>query len=225
MAQAPTQGKAKDGGKVAAAETAPRTSAVRVRTRLAGTTPYAQHNVQLADPDNDWARAIAKITAKRKKTEEDRQEIKRLEFHGGLYVADGHVVVPKANVRRSFQEAAKATRKGRDIVRALNNADPGAPNALLVFPDDQVPPEELYALGDRYAEMTIVAIRGRTPRCRPTFPVWELTVDWLLLTNLLDYDEFKEIAELAGVIEGLGDNRVNGYGRYACEVTRPGDHV
>jgi hypothetical protein len=200
----------------------PQASALPVRTRLIGTTPYAQHNVQLADPDNDWARAISKVTAKRKKTEEDRQEIKRLEFFGGLYVADGRVVVPKANVRRAFQEAAKATRKGRDIVRALNNADPGSPNAVLAFPDDQVPPDELYGekLRDKYAEMTIVAIRGRTPRCRPTFPSWGLTVDWLLLTNLLDYEEFKEIAELSGIIEGLGDNRVNGYGRFTCEVSR-----
>src|SRR5438128_2426520 len=62
------------------------TMAVKVRTRLIGTTQYAQHNVQLADPDNHWAREIAAITKKRTKTEEDRQAIQRLEFLGGLYV-------------------------------------------------------------------------------------------------------------------------------------------
>jgi len=193
--------------------------AVKVRTRLVGTSALAMHNVQLADPDNEWARKISTITRKRTKTEEDRRDIKRLEFLGGLYVHEGRIVVPKMNVRRCFQEAAKATRKGKDIVRALNNADPLVPNADLVFADDNAAPEELYGTG-KYDETTIVAVRGRTPRCRPTFNAWGLTADWLLLVNLLDYDEFAEIAKLAGVIEGLGDNRVNGYGRFNVEVSR-----
>jgi hypothetical protein len=195
------------------------TTAVKVRTRLIGQTQYAQHNVQLADPDNYWAREIAKITGKRKKTEEDRQNIQRLEFLGGLYIHQDRIVVPKMNVRRCFQEAAKATRKGKDIVRAVNIADAAEPNASLVFPDDDKAPEELYGLG-KYKDVTIVAVRGRTPRCRPAFSTWGLTVDWLLLTNLLDFDEFEEIVHTAGVVEGLGDNRVNGWGRFNAEVMK-----
>lgn len=195
------------------------TVAVKVRTRLIGQTQYAQHNVQLADPDNYWAREIAKITKKRTKTEEDRQAIQRLEFLGGLYVHENKVVVPKMNIRRCFQEAAKATRKGKDIVRALNMADALEPYAVLAFPDQDKGPEELLALG-KYKDVTIVAVRGRTPRARPAFQQWAVSADWLLLTNLLDLDEFEEIVHTAGIVEGLGDNRVNGWGRFAAEVIK-----
>jgi hypothetical protein len=195
------------------------TVAIPVRTRLIGSTQYAQHNVQLADPDNYWAKEIAKITKKRTKTEEDRQAIQRLEFLGGLYVHNDRIVVPKMNVRRCFQEAAKATRKGKDIVRALNIADPAESYTPLVFADDGLAPEELLATG-KYKDVTIVAVRGRTPRARPAFEKWAVSVDWLLLSNLLDYDEFEEIVHTAGVVEGLGDNRVNGWGRFTAEVER-----
>lgn len=195
------------------------TSVTKVRTRLVGTSQYTQHNVQLADPDNRWSRDIARITAKRKKTEEDRKEIQRLEFLGGLYVHENRIVIPKMNVRRCFQEAAKATRKGRDIVRALNIADPMEPNAPLVFPDMDMSPDQLLETG-KYKDVTIVAVRGRTPRARPAFPVWAIDVDWLLLSNLLDFEEFAEIVKTAGLIEGLGDNRVNGWGRFDAEVTK-----
>jgi hypothetical protein len=45
-------------------------------------------------------------------------------------------------------------------------------------------------------------------------------LDWLLLANLLDFDEFEEIVHTSGVVEGLGDNRVNGWGRFEAEVMK-----
>src|SRR5262245_43216650 len=93
---------------------------MRVITRLVGSSPLLQHNIQLANPDHEWAKRISGITAKRKKTEEDRQAISRLEFQGSLYVDEGHVVIPTTNVRKCFQETAKVTKQGKQIVRAVN---------------------------------------------------------------------------------------------------------
>lgn len=193
---------------------------VKVRTSLTGTSPLMQHNVQLADPDNPWSKQIAKIAAKKnRKTEEDRHELARLEFLGGLYVHEGTIVVPKMNVRRCFQEAAKATRKGKDITRAVNLTDPTQPNATLLFADQDKTPEELFTM-DRYRDVTIVGVTSsRLPRCRSRFDPWGLTVDWYLISNLLDFDEFAEIVKMAGLVEGLGDNRINGYGRFEATVT------
>src|SRR5215207_9564536 len=97
--------------------------AMRVQTRLVGTSPLLMHNIQLANPDNEWAKRISALTAKRKKTEEDRQAISRLEFQGGLYTDEGRVVMPTTNVRKCFQETAKVTRQGKQIVRAVNAVD------------------------------------------------------------------------------------------------------
>lgn len=208
----------------------PRSSApaepVKVRTELVGTSPMAVHNVRLANPDDAITKAISKVTSKRTITEEDRQEKFRLEFLGGLYVHENEIVIPKMNVRRCFQEAAKITKKGRDVARALSIADPEEPAATLVFEDMTQPdgtpttPEQLWAL-DKYADVTMVRVgTSKVPRCRPVFYPWGLTIDWLLLPSIMDYDDFASIVKSAGLIEGLNDNRIGGYGRFSAKVTR-----
>jgi len=115
-----------------------------VRTQIIGTTQMHTHNIRLANPDDPFARAIAQISSKRKKTEEDRREMARLEWHGGLYTELGmaytpdlmeqegiQLVIPQHNLKRCYKETAKATRRGRTIDRALN---PLFPDAALVLP-------------------------------------------------------------------------------------------
>jgi hypothetical protein len=190
--------------------------AVKIRTRLIGQSELMMHNIQLADPDNHWTRQIAKLTGKRKMTEEDRVEKSRLEFLGGLYISNHRVVVPQANIRRCLKEAAKVTRQGRNIDRALNfaNAELALP---LAFEHSQLTPEELWAM-PQYHDTTIVASPGRVPRTRARFHPWALTAEWLLFPNLLSVEDLRSIADHAGLIEGLGDNRVNGMGRFKCEL-------
>lgn len=193
---------------------------IKVRTRLIGTTELMMHNVQLADPLNEYTQRIAKLTSKRKMTDEDRQEKAHQEFLGGLYTYKGRVVVPQTNLKRCFKEAAKVNRLGRNIDRALNYADPAAAaqGLPLAFPDERLTAEELWQIG-KYRDTTIVASPGRVPRTRPRFPVWALTADWLVFPSLLNFEDLQSIVEFAGLIEGLGDNRVNGAGRFTAEVT------
>ena len=70
---------------------------MKISINLFGTTPLLVHNVQLADPDNTFARKIATITGKRKKTPEDRAVIADLEWMGGLYMDGDECVMPTAN--------------------------------------------------------------------------------------------------------------------------------
>jgi hypothetical protein len=183
-----------------------------------GTSPLLQHNIQLANPDNEWAKRVAQITAKRKKTEDDRREISRLEFLGSLYLDEGQVVVPKTNVRKCFQEAAKVTKKGKDVARAVMPLPPGELNSVLVYKGPQTV-EELVEDQDFYDVTSVGVGQKRVLRTRPIFRAWALDVEWELITTVMDYEVFVEIAELAGRIEGLGDNRVGGYGRFDVEVS------
>jgi hypothetical protein len=210
-----------------------------VRSTLQGTTRLLMHNIRLSNPEDPYAKAMQKITAKRKKTEEDRRELARLEFFGGLYTAaepgsEGHdhpddrndglrVVMPQTNVKRMFKEAAKATRQGRNIDRALNYQDPVASErgVPLIFRDMDKSPAELWDIGKTesspfgtYADMTMVQVSGRVLRCRPCFREWGIQCDWLIFPQLLDFETLRDIGEMAGLIEGLGDNRVNGCGRF-----------
>ena len=187
---------------------------MRINTRLTGTSPLLQHNIQLANPDNEWAKRISAVTAKRKKTEDDRAEIGRLEFLGSLYTNSGQVVVPTTNVRKCFQEAAKVTRQGKMITRALNAIDLDVP---LIYDGPQTI-EGLEADKEFY-DVTLVGVgQKRVVRTRPIFRAWACSINWELITEALDYEEFCSIAEKAGIIEGLGDNRQGGYGRFTIEI-------
>lgn len=187
---------------------------MHLRTVITGTKPLLLHNIQLANPDNVWARRISEITKKRKKTEDDRRDIARLEWMGSLYVHDNQIVIPTANVLKSFKEAAKITKEGKSVSRALNPLEINVP---LVFNGPQTP-EELIEL-EEYRDQTLVGVgTQRVVRTRPIFRAWALAIEWELLTEVLNYDDFLKIAKLAGRVEGLGDNRVNGWGRYEIEI-------
>lgn len=188
---------------------------MRVQTRLEGTSPLLVHNIQLANPDNYWTKRIQAITAKRKKTEEDRQEISRLEFQGSLYTDDGVIVIPTANVRKCFQETAKTTKQGKQITRAVN---PIALTVPLIFKGPQT--VDGLVEDQNFYDITMVGVSGRrVVRTRPIFREWGLTVEWEIVTEAMDYEDFVKIVKLGGIIEGLGDNRVGGYGRFEGEVT------
>lgn len=190
---------------------------MRIITELTGTSPLVMHNVRLARPDDDFVRAIAKITAKGSKmTLDDREEVARLEFAGGLYIDEDGPYLPYANVRRCFQKAATVRKLGTHVQRALL---PTAMTAPLAYngPRDI---DKLWA-DDTYRYSTVVGIqRAKTVRMRPWFPIWAASFEWELLTETLDLEDMQAIAISAGRIEGLGDNRVNGHGRFQVKVIR-----
>ena len=187
-----------------------------IRITLSGTSPLLCHNVQLSDPDNAFAKEIKAITAKRQKTEDDRRAIEKLEWYGGLYTAPDiqGPAYPTGNVRRCFIKAGTITKNGTGISRALSFK---ALNVPLKFagPRDI---DELWASG-AYANRAAVRVSSaRTMRVRPQFADWSLTADAFLLSDVLDFEVLKRVIEQAGLAEGLGDNRVNGYGRFTSEL-------
>lgn len=185
-----------------------------IKLEITGTSPMLMHNISLADPDNPIVREIQTYTSKRKKTEDDRRAIERLEWFGGLYVEDGRVVMPTGNIRKSFINAGKITKQGTQVTRALQFTEMFVPLAYD-GPDD---PQELFKRTE-FHDRSAVGISGkRTMRVRPKFPRWALVADAILLESVMDPDDLRRVAELAGKAEGLGDNRVNGFGRFTVRI-------
>lgn len=181
---------------------------------LTGVAPLLCHNIQLADPDNRWSRQISEITKKRKKTDDDRREIGRLEWFGSLYTHQGKIIIPTANILKCFIETAKVTKEGRSVTRAVAIIEP---HTRLIYngPDD---PEELWQQQE-FRDSTLVGIgKQRIVRMRPIFRAWMVKTEFEVLTEVMDYDAITKIIRLAGRVEGLGDNRVNGYGRFTAEI-------
>jgi hypothetical protein len=179
------------------------------------------HAARLANPLDDITRAIKQLTDKRTKTEADHESIARLEWIGGLYTGQTEhkdkIVVPTWNVVRSLEEAAKVTRMGKTVIRSLQSYESEVP---LDFPDSDRHPHELWE-DEQYRYSTLVGVqRNKTTRMRPQFPEWGLTMTALLQEDLLDFDEVGRIATQAGRIEGLGDARKLGKGRFDATVEK-----
>ena len=189
---------------------------MELRISIVGRTPLVMHNPQLADPLNPIAQQIGALAKKQKKTEADYAEMARLEWFGGLYHEPGlGIYVPTWNVHRSFERAGTITRQGTTVIRAL---------AMLA---DKVPveydgPKEPAKLWDRqeFRYMAAVGVqRNRVMRMRPIFRQWKLSLDVMMLEDVINLSDFTEIASLAGRAEGIGDARKLGNGRFDVEVT------
>jgi hypothetical protein len=190
---------------------------MRIHIAIKGTSPLMMHNEQLSDPDHEITKAIKELTAKGvNQTDADRKQIRRLEWQGGLYLHEGKIVVPAVNIIRSFRDAAAMTKKGKDVAGAII---PLVLNIPLIY-DGPADLNKLYA-DDRFSDSRQVKVgRGRIKRTRPIFNKWALGADFELMEDAMNLSTFDAIFERAGMIKGLGDGRIIGYGRFEGKVTK-----
>lgn len=191
-----------------------------VKIELIGTSPLLMHNPRMADPDFSINREIKALTGKRKKTDDDLRQIEKLEWYGGLYTApngdgDEIIVQPTSKIRKCIINTAKISKLGKAIERTINFTSLNVP---LVFDGPSVI-DELFANSAFHARLSVGVGTKRVMRMRPRFNRWSLSAQALFIEDAgLNYDELERIVELAGVVEGIGDNRVNGYGRFTGKV-------
>lgn len=174
------------------------------------------HNPQMVDPEFEINRQIKAITSKRKKTDEDLKQIEMLEWYGGLYTQpNGNgksiVVQPTSKVRKCLINTAKISKSGKMVERALSFADLNVP---LIYdgPEDI---DKLFADKQFHSRLSVGVSGKRVMRVRPKFYPWGMSVSGLFIEDAgLNLEDLERIVEMAGLVEGIGDNRVNGYGRF-----------
>jgi hypothetical protein len=183
---------------------------------MTGTSPLLMHNAHLSNPSNPFNQAIAEITSKKDKTAQDQREIARLEFCGGLYIGVNGPIIPAANVRKTFNNAAKVRREGRDIERAL------LPTSLEIPLQYKGPrtPEALWADETFHCLLPVRVGRARIMRMRPRFHQWLIESEWELIEEMMNFKNLVRIGNEAGLIEGICDGRNQGYGRFECEIVQ-----
>lgn len=189
---------------------------MQVWMKFTGRTPLLMHDPQLSDPDNDFVKLIKELTGKRTKTEQDRREIERLEWYGGL-VLDPITNLPAvktAAIRKCLIGAGTITKQGKAISRALSFSDMYVP---LTY-DGPKNVDQLWADKKFHNRLSVKIGTARTMRMRPQFFPWSIEFPANLLGEVIDFSDFDRIAQLAGDAEGLGDNRINAYGRFTTEI-------
>lgn len=189
---------------------------------LTGTTPLLLHNARLADPDDPHSRAIAAINAKRNsKTDDDNREVSRLQFAGGMYYDhETGPFLPGPNLIRALRNAGNLVQKNRGGKQIERGFILLTERAGLVY-DGPRDIDELWGDGTTaFVDRRMVKIPqgGRVPTTRPIFVKWAARFEFELDGNEIDKDAFVAYAEKAGRVEGVGDGRRIGYGRFAVSV-------
>lgn len=184
----------------------------------AGGSALVVHNERLADPLDEFTRAIAAISKKRNKTEADHIEIGRLECAGGLYTVpaikspgdlNGQVAcIPAWNILRCLQGGAKKHKRGLDVLRGVY---PLAEQAELVY-DGPHDPEGIWQQGF-WLRKTVGVQRSRTVRTRPMFNDWQFELPVQVDDLIFDLHTLRVCWKDAGTYEGLAEMRPI-YGRF-----------
>src|SRR5262249_43773643 len=135
-----------------------------------------------------------------------------------LYLSpESKIIVPAANLVKSFREAATMTKKGKDVAGAIIPV--GSMYLPLIY-DGPTDLGKLYA-DDRFVDSRQVKVgRGRIKRTRPIFHKWAVSADFELMEDAMNLSTFEAIFERAGLIKGLMDARIIGFGRYEGKVSK-----
>jgi hypothetical protein len=180
-----------------------------VQFQIEGVAPLLMHNGQLADPMNKFAKALKKVSSKKKKTDEDYEELARHEFMGGLYVnEEGHPVIPGEVLEATISSGAKNTKKGK-VAKSAIIVDGNFP----VIYEGPKTAEKLFE-DDNFRHVCGVKVgQARVMRTRPKFNKWAVKFTVHYLPDVLDEREIATFVEDAGRIYGLCDGRPR-FGRF-----------
>lgn len=191
---------------------------MEVTIKAVGVKPLLLHNVDLANPLNPWAREMTELrrTTSKNRTEAWHEKMAHANFMGAFYTAPNikGIAIPAENLRRSVVGAAKASRLGTTVERAMLCLDDFVP---LVF-DGPSTPTALWENGKFQITRMIRGSSGASPTTYPMFADWMVAVTFDLDDTILNLRDLRQVADRAGRIEGLGASRKQGYGRFTAVV-------
>lgn len=188
------------------------------RITLTGNSELLMHNSRLSNPLDPATKALKKVTAKRNKTDDDHEEIARLEHAGSLYIdKDAGPYLPSDNIWRCLYDAAKKHKMGPRLKEGVFFLDPINPLSY-----GEGAPRDVDGLWRdvNFRHMASVKVgMSRMMRCRPVFRQWKVDATGILDPNVLDLADLAMIADTAGTFIGIGDWRPR-HGRFTAQVEK-----
>jgi hypothetical protein len=179
-----------------------------IRLRITGTRPLLMHAGRLADPLDPISVDLARITAKRPKTNADFAEIGRREWFGSLWLDEGRPCIPAEALEATFIDAARSRRRAQPARAGLMIAN----HAALEYDGPQTI-DELWR-DERFRLRHAVRVgSAKMMRTRPRFAEWAAEFEVTFLKSLIDDREIVELYAVAGFAVGIGDWRPR-YGKF-----------
>ena len=179
-----------------------------------GTSPLLMHNGRLVDPLDPIVKKIKEVSSKRAKTDQDHEDMAKLEWVGGIYFdASVGPFIPAPNLMKCLVESARLSRNGKKIERGLFFETIMIP---LVY-DGPRDLETLYNAGSFRHRVPVTINKAKVMRTRPVFTQWAFRAEGAFDGAVLDFTHLVSAARTAGQMIGLGDCRPL-YGRFTCEL-------
>lgn len=183
-----------------------------VTYKLTSSAPLIQHNGQLADPLNKWAKAIKQISSKRNKTDADYEEMARLEFFAGLYMGEDGPIIPAYMTDSLIVNAAKKSKEGPIAKSGCFCLE----HAPLQYEGPRTA-AELWEM-EQFRLSAIVKVgQARVSRMRPIFRDWSATISLHIEDTLVNPARVGEWLAVAGTQVGIGDWRPQ-HGRFTAKL-------
>lgn len=187
---------------------------LNLKVRLTGKTPLLMHSDRGANPLNPDVKKLKEITSKKKKTDEDHENIAEMEWYLALYFDEElGPYIPSMNIRASLVGGAKFNRLGAGVQRSLLVT---TERTALEYKGPRSGPA-MYASGNFIDTRSVVIGGKRVMRNRPVFNNWSLLFEMLYDENQLEERDLMLAFENAGKMIGIGDFRPQKgglFGRY-----------
>lgn len=162
------------------------------------------HNQQLADPLNEYAKALKQVTAKKKKTDEDHLEMARREFQGGLYYDEKlGPYVPSSWIFKMLVEGARKRKNGKEVGGYVTIEELKIP----IQYDGPRTREKLFA-DPRFTDRRCVKVgTAKVMRTRPRFEDCTLAFTIVVYEGGPNVDVIEQALDAATLAVGIGDGR------------------
>lgn len=167
------------------------------------------HNGRLADPLDPATKALKAVTANRKKTDADLEQIAKLEMHGSLYLdTAGRVILPGRLFEAAIAEGAKKTKDGKLALSGLFVDT----DALIEYDGGPLSVERLLNSAEHRLTVGVKLQGKRIMRTRPIFK--NVRAEFLVSLNpeIANGSALQRWIENTVALVGLGDWRPR-YGR------------
>ena len=184
----------------------------KVTLKITGDRPLLLHAATGSDPLNPMTKEHKKLTSKRKKTDEDYEQIAKSEWLMSLYYdkKDG-AYIPGVNIEASIIAGAKLKKLGTTVKRGVEVLN----EVCKLEYDGPKDPEKLWDKGF-YDARTVKVGMARIVRYRPIFKQWACQFTVLFDEDIINKSELMDCIKDAGLYCGVGDYRPK-FGRYSIK--------
>ncbi len=172
-----------------------------IEVEIHGKTPLLQHRY-VGDE------SVVKKTGAKPTQEEEIQQALYRRGDGTVYQPGESIKRAMINVASDFRVEGRGKKTYKQSIAGSINIDPEIP----------MEPQEFVVDARR---VVIPATRGAQLRYRPKFENWKLKFSIELLDDDLDPKIVKAVLVSAGHKVGIGDNRLNGFGRFEVVKFEP----